>query len=163
MVNDNNPELIKAAGILLSKVTFDAQQVASAASEAVTASIRGSLTISFMLAYLFYMNWQLTLIAFAAFPLVGLAIRAINRRLKRVSGLVLALGDCLKTAAHDFGHVGRGKQRNADERAQEFVEIGSRRQEERQHDAGHEENGDQRDAADDLDKEDAERLYDRHA
>ena len=77
-----------SAGILLSKVTFDAQQVASAASEAVTASIRGSLTISFMLAYLFYMNWQLTLIAFAAFPLVGLAIRAINRRLKRVSGLV---------------------------------------------------------------------------
>ena len=74
-----------SAGVLLSKVTFDAQQVASAASEAVTASIRGTLTISFMLAYLFYMNWQLTLIAFAVFPLVGLAIRQISRRLKRVS------------------------------------------------------------------------------
>ena len=74
-----------SAGVLLSKVTFDAQQVASAASEAVTASIRGTLTITFMLAYLFYMNWQLTLIAFAVFPLVGLAIRQISRRLKRVS------------------------------------------------------------------------------
>jgi subfamily B ATP-binding cassette protein MsbA len=31
------------------------------------------------------MNWQLTLIAFAVFPLVGLAIRLISRRLKRVS------------------------------------------------------------------------------
>ena len=77
-----------SAGVLLSKVTFDAQQVASAASEAVTASIRGTLTISFMLAYLFYMNWQLTLIAFAVFPLVGLAIRRISRRLKRVSSLL---------------------------------------------------------------------------
>ena len=34
------------------------------------------------------MNWQLTLIAFAAFPLVGFAISKINKRVKRVSGLV---------------------------------------------------------------------------
>jgi len=77
-----------SAGRLLSKVTFDAQQVASAASEAVTVSIRNTLTIAFMLAYLLWMNWQLTLIALAAFPLVGLAIRKINKRLKRVSALV---------------------------------------------------------------------------
>ena len=62
-------------GYLLSKVTYDAQQVASAASEAVTNAHPGALTISFMLAYLLYMNWQLTLIAFAAFPLVGVTIR----------------------------------------------------------------------------------------
>jgi ATP-binding cassette, subfamily B, bacterial MsbA len=74
-----------SAGFLLSKVTFDAQQVASAASEAVTVSIRNTLTITFMLAYLFWMNWQLTLIAFAAFPVVGFAIRKVNRRIKRVS------------------------------------------------------------------------------
>ena len=77
-----------SAGFLLSKVTFDAQQVASTASEAITVSIRNTLTIVFMLAYLLYMNWQLTLIAFAAFPLVGFAIRKINKRLKRVSVLV---------------------------------------------------------------------------
>ena len=41
-----------------------------------------------MLAYLLYINWQLTLIAFAAFPLVGFALRKISRRLKRVSVLV---------------------------------------------------------------------------
>ncbi len=60
-----------SAGYLLSKVTFDAQQVASTASEAITVAIRNTLTIAFMLAYLLWMNWQLTLIAFAAFPLVG--------------------------------------------------------------------------------------------
>ena len=77
-----------SAGYLLSKVTFDAQQVASTASEAITVAIRNTLTISFMLAYLMYMNWQLTLIAFAAFPLVGFTIKQINKRVKRVSVLV---------------------------------------------------------------------------
>ncbi len=41
-----------SAGYLLSKVTYDAQQVASTASEAITVAIRNTLTISFMLAYL---------------------------------------------------------------------------------------------------------------
>jgi len=77
-----------SAGVLLSKVTFDAQQVAATASEAITVTIRNTLTIAFMLAYLLYINWELTLIAFAAFPPVGFAIRKINRRMKRVSVLV---------------------------------------------------------------------------
>jgi subfamily B ATP-binding cassette protein MsbA len=77
-----------SAGVLLSKITYDAQQIAAAASEAVTVLIRNSLTISFMLAYLLYINWQLTLIAFATFPFVGFAIKKISRRLKRVSRLV---------------------------------------------------------------------------
>ncbi len=77
-----------SAGYLLSKVTYDAQQVASTASEAITVAIRNTLTIAFMLAYLLYLNWQLTLIAFAAFPLVGITIKKINKRVKRVSVLV---------------------------------------------------------------------------
>jgi subfamily B ATP-binding cassette protein MsbA len=77
-----------SGGYLLSKVTFDAQQVAATASEAITLTIRNTLTIAFMLGFLLYLNWQLTLIAFGAFPIVGFAIRKINRRMKRVSGLV---------------------------------------------------------------------------
>jgi len=77
-----------SAGFLLSKVTFDAQQIAATASEAITVSIRNTLTIVFMLAYLLYINWELTLIAFAAFPVVAFALRKIRRRMKRVSKLV---------------------------------------------------------------------------
>ena len=67
---------------------FDAQQIAATASDAITVVIRNTLTIVFMLAYLLYINWQLTLIAFAAFPLIGYALKKISRRLKRVSVLV---------------------------------------------------------------------------
>jgi len=77
-----------SAGFLLSKITFDAQQIAATASEAITVSIRNSLTIVFMMAYLLYVNWQLTIIGFAAFPLVGYALKKIRRRLRRVSTLV---------------------------------------------------------------------------
>jgi len=77
-----------SAGFLLSKVTYDAQQVASTASEAMTVAIRNTLTIAFMLAYLLYINWELTLIAFTGFPLIAYSLRKIRRRLKRVSVLV---------------------------------------------------------------------------
>jgi subfamily B ATP-binding cassette protein MsbA len=77
-----------SAGILLSKVTFDAQQISAAASEAITVVIRNTLTIAFMLAYLLYLNWELTLLAFVAFPMVGVAIRQVHGRLRRMSRLV---------------------------------------------------------------------------
>jgi subfamily B ATP-binding cassette protein MsbA len=77
-----------SAGILLSKITFDAQQISAAASEAITVVIRNTLTIAFMLAYLLYLNWALTLLAFVAFPLVGIAIRMVHGRLRRMSRLV---------------------------------------------------------------------------
>ena len=77
-----------SAGRLLSKITYDAQQIATTASEAITVSIRNTLTIAIMLGYLLYLNWQLTVIAFAALPLVGFTIRKINRRIKRVSVMV---------------------------------------------------------------------------
>jgi len=77
-----------SAGFLLSKVTFDAQQISATASEAITVSIRNTLTIIFMLGYLLWINWHLTLIAFAAFPAVAYALRRIRRRMKKVSGMV---------------------------------------------------------------------------
>ena len=77
-----------SAGFLLSRITFDAQQIAATASEAITVSVRNTLTIAFMLGYLLYLNWQLTLIAFAAMPFIAFALRKIRRRMKRVSTMV---------------------------------------------------------------------------
>ena len=74
--------------MLLSKVTFDAQQISATASEAITVAIRNTLTIVFMLGYLFWINWRLTLIALAAFPVVAYALRRIRKRVKKVSGMV---------------------------------------------------------------------------
>jgi subfamily B ATP-binding cassette protein MsbA len=77
-----------SAGFLLSRITFDAQQIAATASEAITVSIRNSLTIAFMLGYLFYLNWQLTLIALFTVPPLAYSLRKMRRRMRSVSKLV---------------------------------------------------------------------------
>jgi subfamily B ATP-binding cassette protein MsbA len=71
-----------ATANLVSKVTFDATQVASASSTALTSVVRGSLTIVILLAWLLWLNWQLTLIALILFPIVGLLIRYYTKRLR---------------------------------------------------------------------------------
>ncbi|CAG0982115.1 Lipid A export ATP-binding/permease protein MsbA [Burkholderiales bacterium] len=75
----------QSRGTLVSKLTWDAMQVASASSSALTALIRGTLTILGLLAFLLYQNWQLTLLMFVIVPLVAVVIRYFTRRLRRTS------------------------------------------------------------------------------
>src|SRR5688572_14875203 len=79
-----------------------------------------------------------------------------------VGRLVLAFRNGLKAAAHDLGHVSGGEQGDADQRPQQLVEIDAARQEKRQHDRGHEQDGDQRHAADHFDEGDREKPYGGH-
>ena len=58
--------------------------------------------------------------------------------------------------AYDFGDVGGGEEDERDLRAHELVDRHTRRQEERQHHRCHEEQRDERHAADELDVADAE-------
>ncbi len=70
---------------LVSKVVFDAAQVASASSSALTALVRGTLTAIVLLTWLLWLNWHLTLIAFVLFPVVAGIIRYFTRRLRRTA------------------------------------------------------------------------------
>ena len=74
-----------ASGRLISKFTFDAYQLAAATSSAITTAVRSTLTIAGSLAFLFWLNWQLTLISIVAFPLVAATVRYFSRRLRRVA------------------------------------------------------------------------------
>jgi subfamily B ATP-binding cassette protein MsbA len=75
----------QSSGRLISKFTFDAYQLAAATSSAITTAVRSALTIAGSLAFLFWLNWQLTLIAIVALPLVAAVIRYFSRRLRRVA------------------------------------------------------------------------------
>ena len=74
-----------AAGVIQSKISFDAHQLASAASGAITNAIRSSLTIVVSFGYLMYLNWRLTLLTFIVVPIVGVVIRYFSRRLRRLA------------------------------------------------------------------------------
>ncbi len=74
-----------AAGAIQSKISFDAHQLASAASGAITNAIRSTLTITVSFGYLMWLNWRLTLLTFIVVPIVGVVIRYFSRRLRRIA------------------------------------------------------------------------------
>ena len=83
-----------ASGSLISKVTFDAQQVTDAATHAVTALVRDSIAAIGLLGWMLWIDWKLTFIALATAPAVIAVVVYFSRRLRRTShGLQRTMGD----------------------------------------------------------------------
>ena len=83
-----------ASGSLISKVTFDAQQVTEAATHAVTVIVRDSVAVIGLLGWMLWIDWKLTLIALATAPIVIAVVVHFSRRLRRMShGLQRTMGD----------------------------------------------------------------------
>jgi subfamily B ATP-binding cassette protein MsbA len=76
---------VTPSGVIQSKLTFDAHQLASAASGTITTAIRSSMTIAASLVWLLYINWRLTLMTFVILPIVAVVIRYFSRRLRRIA------------------------------------------------------------------------------
>ena len=88
-----------ASGVLLSKLTYNTEQVATATTDSVTVFIRDTLTIIGLISYLLYMNWKLTLFSLIVGPLVGVLIRRINLLFRRYSKRIQnSMGDVTRVA-----------------------------------------------------------------
>ncbi|MBU3823339.1 MAG: lipid A ABC transporter ATP-binding protein/permease MsbA [Candidatus Oceanisphaera merdipullorum] len=82
------------SGNLLSKVTYDASQVSSAASSTLVTLVREGATVIGLLIMMFYYSWQLSLVFFIVGPIVGVMIAIISRRFRRLSrGMQDAMGN----------------------------------------------------------------------
>jgi ATP-binding cassette, subfamily B, bacterial MsbA len=73
------------SGSLVSKFTFDVLQLTGAATSVVSVLFRDSVTIVALLAYLFYLNWQLTLVALLVAPPAVAITRVFSIRLRAMS------------------------------------------------------------------------------
>ena len=76
------------SGALLSKLTYNTELVAAAATNASVSLIRDSLGVVVLVGYLFYMNWQLALFCIAAAPPIGWLMRVANRSFRRYSARI---------------------------------------------------------------------------
>jgi subfamily B ATP-binding cassette protein MsbA len=82
------------SGALISKVAYDVAGVTGAATTVLTVLVKDSIAIVGLLAYLFWLNWKLTLIVLVIGPPIGLTVRLISKRLRRMSREALrSLGD----------------------------------------------------------------------
>lgn len=74
-----------ATGLLISKLTYDVNNVTAAATNVVTIVIRDSVIIFGLVGWLFYLDWKLTLLTLLIAPIVAFIIQTINRRLRSAS------------------------------------------------------------------------------
>ena len=74
-----------SSGMLLSKVAYDVNGVTQASTSVLTVLVKDTVAIVGLLAWLLYVNWQLTLIALAVGPAIAVTVRAFSRRLRRMS------------------------------------------------------------------------------
>ena len=74
-----------ATGNLISKVTFNVDQVTNAVTSSLIILLRDSLTIIGLLGWMFYLDWKLSLIFFVIVPVAGTMVKLAANRLRRLS------------------------------------------------------------------------------
>ena len=75
----------QASGNLISKLTFDVTQVTSAATSVLVAIFKDGVAIVGLLAWMFWLNWKLTLLSLLMTPLIILIVRLVSIRLRNTS------------------------------------------------------------------------------
>lgn len=75
----------QSTGTLLSRITYDSEQVASSSSGALITVIREGASIIGLFAMMFYYSWQLSLILVVIAPVLSFAIRQVSKRFRQIS------------------------------------------------------------------------------
>ncbi|MGC0868388.1 lipid A ABC transporter ATP-binding protein/permease MsbA [Pantoea agglomerans] len=75
----------QSTGTLLSRISYDCEQVASSSSGSLVTVVREGASIVGLFVMMFYYSWQLSLILLVLAPIVSLAIRIVSRRFRTIS------------------------------------------------------------------------------
>lgn len=88
-----------SSGMLISKITYNIEQVAEATTNAVTVLVRDGLTIIGLVFVMFYQSWLLSLFILVVGPIIALLVRYISERFRRYSRRIQdSMGDVTKVA-----------------------------------------------------------------
>nr|WP_230971806.1 lipid A export permease/ATP-binding protein MsbA [Burkholderia vietnamiensis] len=74
----------ETASTVINAIVFEVNQILNVLVSVMVTLVRDSLTVVFLLGYLFYLNWRLTLIIAVILPGIGWLVSKINRRLRRL-------------------------------------------------------------------------------
>ena len=83
-----------ASGNLVSKLTYETEQLSFVATKVALESIRESLTIIGIVSYMLYLDWMLTLIFALMAPLMAFYLKLVSPKLRKAGGEVqTTMGD----------------------------------------------------------------------
>jgi subfamily B ATP-binding cassette protein MsbA len=74
-----------SSGQLISKLAYNSEQVASAATNSIVTAIRDILLVVFLLSVMLSTNARLTLVMLLLVPVIGLLVTVISRRFRKIS------------------------------------------------------------------------------
>jgi ATP-binding cassette, subfamily B, bacterial MsbA len=109
---------------LLSRLVYDAEQVAEAATNSAVVILRDSLSLLGLLGYMFWKSWQFTLLALVVAPLIGWVLSGINRRFRRLSTRIQqSMGDVTRVAKESLENQRTIKTSTAEGQQQRRFEV----------------------------------------
>jgi len=89
-----------SSGHLVSRVTYHVEQVAGAATNAVTIILREGLFVVGLVGYLLWTNWMLTLLFLGVTPIIAGVVSYVSKRFRRISKRIQhSMGDVTHVAS----------------------------------------------------------------
>ncbi len=88
-----------SAGKLLSRITYDSEQVANSSSNSLTTIVREGAYILSLLGVMIYTSWQLSVVLFIIGPIIAVLIRVVSKTFRRLSkNMQNSMGELTSTA-----------------------------------------------------------------
>lgn len=89
----------QAGGALISRLTYNVDQVAESTSSAITSVIKDGLTAIGLLGLLVYQNWKLAMFVLVLGPVIAVLVRVVSRRFRTLSRRIQhSMGDTVHVA-----------------------------------------------------------------
>ena len=116
-----------ASGQLISRLTNDVGVMRQAVGECMTSTLKGGLTLIFLVGVMFYQNWHLALGAFVVFPVSAWFVVRIGKRMRKISAHTQAeIGNYAALLSQTFQGIRHvkayGMERHESERVQNVTE-----------------------------------------
>ncbi len=91
-------------GALISKITYNVEQVTGAATKALQIFVREGLLVLGLLSYMLYLNWRLSLVFFLVAPGIGLVVTVVGKHFRRYSRRIQqSMGDVTQVSSESIG------------------------------------------------------------
>lgn len=93
-----------SSGALISKITFNVEQVTGAVTKALKIVLREGFSVILLLSYLIYTNWLLCLVFLAVVPLIAFVVATVGKHFRRYSRRIQSsMGDVTQVSNESIG------------------------------------------------------------
>ena len=76
---------LHSSGVLISKVIYDVEQIANAATRAFTTVVKDNIVVAGLFGWMVWLNWKLTLLFVVLGPAIAMLVKTMSQRFRKIS------------------------------------------------------------------------------